>query len=109
MKICHISDVHWRGIARHDEYTAAFTELFRQLREEVKPDLIINTGDTFHTKTQGITPEIIERLSWMFRELAEIAPSCTLLGNHDGNLTNLTRSDMITPIHNAVNHKHAHL
>lgn len=109
MKIVHISDIHWRGIARHLEYTIAFEELFRILRDVIKPDIIVNTGDTFHTKTQGITPEIIERLSWMFRELASIAPSYTLLGNHDGNLTNLTRSDMITPIHNAVNHPNSFL
>ena len=107
MKIAHISDIHWRGISRHDEYTQAFEDLYRKLRDEIKPDVIVNTGDTFHTKTQGITPEIIERLSWMIRELANIAPSYTLLGNHDGNLTNPDRKDVITPIHEAVDHKQA--
>lgn len=109
MRICQISDIHWRGIARHPEYTRSFEQLIRDLREKIKPDIIVNTGDTFHTKTQGITPEIIERLSWMFRELADIAPTYHLLGNHDGNLTNLTRSDMITPIHDAVNHPNSFL
>jgi len=108
MKIAHISDIHWRGIARHKEYNAAFEQLFKGLKAH-KPDLIINCGDTFHTKTQGITPEIIERLAWMFRSLAEIAPSYTILGNHDGNLTNLNRKDIITPIHESIAHPRAHL
>lgn len=108
MRIAHISDIHWRGIQRHDEYNRVFEKLFAKLRE-IEPDIIVNTGDTFHTKTQGITPEIIDRLSWMFRSLADIAPTYTLLGNHDGNLTNLHRQDVITPIHMAINHPHAHL
>jgi hypothetical protein len=102
-RIAHISDIHWRGIARHSEYTKAFQKLFDELKE-LKPDIIINTGDSFHTKTQGITPEIIEKLAWMFRSLAEIAPTYNILGNHDGNLTNSSRQDIVTPIHDIVNH-----
>ena len=101
-KIAQISDIHWRGISRHEEYTDSFTRLFKILREDIKPDLIINTGDTFHTKTNGITPEIIQKLSWMFKEISLIAPSITILGNHDGNLTNLERQDVITPIFEAL-------
>ncbi len=108
-KILHLSDVHWRGIARHKEYTESFQRLFDSLRRRIKPDLIINTGDIFHTKTQGITPEIIEKLSWMFRELADIAPTITILGNHDGNLTNSDRQDIISPIHEAINHQDSYL
>lgn len=109
IKIIQLSDIHWRGIARHDEYTESFERLFDTLRRRIKPDLIINTGDTFHTKTQGITPEVIEKLSWMFRELADIAPTITILGNHDGNLTNKDRQDIISPIHEAINHPDAYL
>lgn len=108
MRILHISDIHWRGLARHDEYTQAFEKLF-EMAKEIKPDIIINTGDTFHTKTQGITPEIIDRLSWMFRSLADIAPSYTILGNHDGALTNPERQDAISPIHDAINHPNSFL
>jgi len=108
-KIVQISDIHWRGIARHDEYTESFERLFDTLRRRIKPDLIINTGDTFHTKTQGITPEVIEKLSWMLRGLADIAPTITMLGNHDGNLTNSDRQDIISPIHEAINHSDAYL
>lgn len=105
-KIAQISDIHWRGIARHDEYIRAFENLYKELRE-YQPDIIINTGDSFHTKTQGITPEIIEKLAWMFNSLAEIAPTYTILGNHDGNLTNSTRQDIISPIHEIIKNPRA--
>lgn len=107
-KIVHVSDIHWRGISRHEEYTDSFTRLFDQIKN-IKPDIIVNTGDTYHSKTQSITPEVIERLSWMFRNFADIAPSYTLLGNHDGNLTNLNRKDIITTIHEAIAHDNAFL
>lgn len=105
-KIAQIADIHWRGIARHDEYTKAFEKLYGELRD-YKPDLILNLGDSFHTKTQGITPEIIEKLAWMFNSLAEIAPTYTILGNHDGNLTNATRQDIISPIHEIIKNPRA--
>lgn len=102
-RIAFISDIHWRGITRHEEYTKAFEELFKQLRDEVKPNYIFCGGDIFHTKTQGITPEVIDRITWMFTELASIAPVYSILGNHDGNLTNNTREDTISPIIRAMN------
>lgn len=107
-KILQISDIHWRGISRHSEYTDSFERLFEKIKE-ISPDIIVNTGDTYHSKTQSITPEVIERLSWMFRSLADLAPTYTLLGNHDGNLSNLDRKDIITPIHEAINHPQAFL
>lgn len=102
-KLAFISDIHWRGITRHEEYTQVFTELFRQLKTQVKPDYILCGGDIFHTKTQGITPEVIEKITWMFNELALIAPVYSILGNHDGNLTNDNRQDTISPIVAAIN------
>ncbi len=111
MKIVHISDIHWRGLARHEEYTNAFELLFKKIKE-IKPDVIVNTGDIFHTKTQSISPEVVERMTWMFENLGNLAPNITILGNHDGNLTNLSRKDIITTIienlesNNACKYKH---
>ena len=102
-KIAAISDIHWRGITRHEEYTCVFEKLFSQLRNEIKPDFIFSLGDFFHTKTQGITPEVIDKITWMFKELASIAPVFSILGNHDGNLTNDNRQDTISPIITAMN------
>ena len=102
MKIAHISDLHWRGSSRHEEYTKAFTKLFDQLKAD-KPDLIVCTGDIFHTKTQGISPEVVSKMVWMFQELFAIAPVRVCLGNHDGNLANAARQDAISPIIQAFN------
>lgn len=82
MKIAHISDIHWRGLSRHIEYTRAFEAVFAKLRE-IRPDLIFLGGDYFHTKTSGISPEVIDRLAWMFKSFGDIAPTHAILGNHD--------------------------
>jgi len=103
MKIAHISDIHFRGTQRHDEYVAATKRLVNQLENEDKPDIIVCTGDIWHTKTNNITPEGIDVLVWFFRTLANVAPLHMILGNHDGNLANETRQDVISPIVEAMN------
>jgi DNA repair exonuclease SbcCD nuclease subunit/ABC-type Mn2+/Zn2+ transport system ATPase subunit len=108
MKIAHFADIHWRGLTRHDEYTNAFQLAFEELRK-IRPDIIFLGGDIFHTKTQNITPEVIDRLVWMFRGFANIAPTHIILGNHDGNLTNEDRQDAISPIIEAINDKNLFL
>ena len=103
MRICHLADVHWRGLSRHDEYRRAFSALFDDLRENVKPDAIVIVGDIVHSKTQGISPELIDNLVWWFRGMASICPVHVSLGNHDLNLSNLQRQDAISPVINALN------
>lgn len=103
MKIIAISDIHWRGLTRHAEYTRAFEHLFKKARK-INPDLIFLGGDYFHTKTSGISPEVIDRLAWMFKSMGDIAPVHAILGNHDGNLANEDRQDAISPIVKAMNH-----
>ena len=51
IKIAHVSDIHVRKLKYHKEYRAVFEQLYEKLREE-KPDIIVNTGDTFHTTVQ---------------------------------------------------------
>jgi len=102
MKIAHFADVHFRGLARHAEYRSAFIDAFEKLRK-LKPDVIYIGGDIVHSKTQGITPELIEILTWWFNGLAEIAPVDVILGNHDGLLLNKDRQDAITPVISALN------
>ena len=104
MKIAHLADIHIRGISRHKEYRESFEETFEILRAE-QPDIIFLGGDIWHTKTQGITPEGIELLVWLFDGLAQIAPLHMILGNHDANLTNSDRQDVISPILTAMNNK----
>lgn len=101
MKIAHIADVHWRGLKRHAEYRKVFEQIFAEWREQ-KVDRIVVVGDIVHTKTQGITPELIDNLTWWFNSMAEIAPTIVTLGNHDGLILNKSRMDAITPLITAL-------
>lgn len=100
-KFAHLADVHWRGLSRHQEYRASFEDAFAKMRAE-RPDAIFVVGDIVHSKTQGISPELISNLSWWFRELDSIAPTFVSLGNHDGLITNPDREDAVSPIINAL-------
>ena len=102
IKIAHIADVHFRGLSRHNEYREAFNEFFEQVNE-IKPDHIVIAGDIVHSKTHGISPELVDILTWWFRSMAEVTTTHILLGNHDGLINNKDRQDAISPIVNAIN------
>ena len=101
-KCAHFADIHFRGLSRHDEYRNVFEQSYTKLRD-LKPDVIFLGGDIVHSKTQGISPELIEILRWWFTSLAEIAPVHVILGNHDGLMFNEDRLDAITPIVRSLN------
>jgi DNA repair exonuclease SbcCD ATPase subunit/DNA repair exonuclease SbcCD nuclease subunit len=100
MRIAHISDIHIRNLKYHSDYRKVFEAFYRKL-EELKVDLVVNTGDTAHTKTH-ISPELVEMVSEFFMNVARICPKITVLGNHDLNLMNEDRQDAITPIIEAL-------
>lgn len=89
MKFAHIADTHIRNLKYHYEYKQVFQRLYETLKEE-KPDYIVHCGDIAHTKTQ-ISPEFVEMCSEFLVNLANIAPTYVILGNHDGNLKNSNR------------------
>jgi DNA repair exonuclease SbcCD ATPase subunit len=103
VRIIHIADIHWRGLSRHKEYVKVFTQFFRKVRR-LKPDIIYVGGDIVHSKTQGISPELIDNLIWWFKSLGDICQTHVILGNHDGLMHNKDRQDAITPILTAINH-----
>ena len=107
MKFAHIADTHIKNLKYHYEYRVIFEQLYEKLREE-NVDYIIHCGDVAHTKTQ-ISPEYVEMCSQFFENLANIAPTYVILGNHDGNLKNSSRQDALTPIFNALDHSNLHL
>jgi DNA repair exonuclease SbcCD ATPase subunit/DNA repair exonuclease SbcCD nuclease subunit len=107
-KFAHFADVHWRGLTRHDEYKRSFEDAFKKLKKE-KVDAIFIAGDIVHSKTQGISPELINSLCWWFRNLASIAPTYITLGNHDGLIMNKDREDAISPIIKALDLENLHL
>ena len=70
-KCVHIADVHFRGLKRHEEYRKVFTQFFNKCKE-LEPDAIFIGGDIVHSKTQGISPELIDILHWWFKSMADI-------------------------------------
>jgi DNA repair exonuclease SbcCD ATPase subunit/DNA repair exonuclease SbcCD nuclease subunit len=102
MKFAHIADTHIRNLKYHNEYREVFQKLYKSLREN-EVDFIVHCGDIAHTKTQ-ISPEFVEMCSDFLRNLADIAPTYVILGNHDGNLRNSGRQDALSPIVSALNH-----
>lgn len=108
VRIAHTADIHWRGLNRHDEYREVFSFFIEDCRKN-KVDHIFIGGDIFHTKTSGISPEYIEQLTWWLSSMSEIADVHLILGNHDGNLVNLSRQDAVSPIVYALNNPRVHL
>lgn len=101
MKIAHLADTHIKNLKYHDEYREIFNKMYDIMREQ-KVDAIVHCGDIAHTKTQ-ISPEFVDMAGEFFKNLASIAPTYIILGNHDGNLRNNSRQDAITPIVTALN------
>ena len=83
IKIAHFADTHIRNLKFHDEYRYVFDKIYRKL-EEQKPDYIVHCGDLAHTKTQ-LSPEYFALATEFLKNLADIAPTYIILGNHDGN------------------------
>tara|TARA_Y100000310_G_scaffold34081_3_gene32223 strand:- start:11188 stop:14328 length:3141 start_codon:yes stop_codon:yes gene_type:complete len=108
MRIIHLADVHWRGLSRHDEYRESFTSFFNEAKK-LNPDVIYVGGDIVHSKTQGISPELIDNMCWWFKGLSSIAPTHVILGNHDGLILNKSRQDAISPILSALDDPNIHL
>ena len=106
-KIAHLADTHIKNLKFHYEYKKVFEQLYEILRKE-NVDYIVHCGDIAHTKTQ-ISPEFVELCSDFFSNLAKIAPTYIILGNHDGNLKNSTRQDALSPIVKALNLPDLHL
>lgn len=106
IKIAHVSDVHIRNLKYHYEYKNVFSQLYDKLKE-LEPDIIINTGDTAHTKTQ-LSPEWFWLCADFFEKLSDIAPHHVILGNHDGNLKNKNRQDAVSPIAKILRHPNFH-
>lgn len=100
MKIVHISDIHILNYRFHDEYRQVFQKLYDQI-DKIKPDLIINTGDTAHTKL-AISPTWVEVTAEFFTNLANRAPLWVIPGNHDLNAKSPEKTDAVSPVVNLL-------
>jgi DNA repair exonuclease SbcCD ATPase subunit len=55
-----------------------------------------------------MSPELIDQLSRLFKNLSDIVPTIIIAGNHDCNLNNRSRMDCLTPIVDNLNHPNLH-
>lgn len=107
--IYHVSDIHIRLRQRHDEYNQVFKNLYKLLKKmnKKKDGIIVLTGDILHSKTH-LSPEAIELTTSLFRNLSAIMPTIIIAGNHDANLSNLTRLDALSPIIEPIQNINGH-
>ena len=102
--IHHISDIQIRNLKRHKEYEEVFERTYEEVRKNKDNAVAYIGGDIAHSKTE-MSPELIDQLSRLFKNLADICPTIIIAGNHDCNLNNLNRMDCLTPIvENFMNH-----
>jgi len=107
MRLAHISDIHIKNLKYHETYKIIFKELYQKLRD-LKVDYIIQTGNLAHNKT-AISPAYVDIASKFLKELADIAPTYMILGNHDCSLSAKTRQDAVTPIVWSLKHPNLYL
>jgi len=106
--IVHIADVHIRLFRRHEEYELAFSRLYDDIkRKKLQDFVIVLAGDIVHAKTD-MSPELVEVTSRFLANVADIAPTILIAGNHDCNLANTNRLDALSPIVKNLGHPNLH-
>ena len=105
--IHHISDIQIRNLKRHREYEEVFNGLYEEVKKNPNNAVAYIGGDIAHSKCE-MSPELIDQLSRLFKNLADIVPTIIIAGNHDCNLNNLNRMDCLSPIVENLNHPNLH-
>ena len=105
--IHHISDIQIRNLKRHTEYEEVFERTYEAVRKNKDNAVAYIGGDIAHSKTD-MSPELVDQLSRLFKNLADIVPTIIIAGNHDCNLNNRSRLDVLTPIVENLNHPNLH-
>jgi DNA repair exonuclease SbcCD ATPase subunit len=55
-----------------------------------------------------MSPELVSEIVWLFKECAKHCPTILITGNHDCNMNNSDRLDVLTPIVDAINLSNFH-
>lgn len=100
--IISVGDIHVRNYKRLDEtiyFLKQFIEYCKEFveqhsKEEVR---IVIAGDLFDQKI-SVSNESVIYVSWLLRELNEIATTYVICGNHDYLMNNKERTCSLTPI-----------
>ena len=104
-RIYHISDIHIRNVKRHTEYRKVFDKMFEEIRKRGTEDSIIYlAGDIAHAKLE-MSPELIKEISWLLTECTKHCLTIMITGNHDCNMNNADRLDVLTPLVDALDIK----
>ena len=100
--IYHIADIHIRNIKRHKEFREVFYTMFDEIKKRGTDDAIIYlAGDIAHAKLE-MSPELVSEISWLFTECNKLCTTIVIAGNHDCNMNNSDRMDVLTPIVEAL-------
>lgn len=95
--IYHCADIHIRNVRRHKEYRQVFNRLYEEIKKDTENAVITVVGDIVHAKLE-MSPELVDLTFELFNNLSNILPTIVIVGNHDCNLSNLNRMDVLTPI-----------
>jgi len=102
-RIYHIADIHIRNVKRHKEFRGVFEKMFEEIRTRGTEDsLIYLAGDIAHAKLE-MSPELVKEISWLFTECSKHCKTILIAGNHDCNMNNSDRLDVLSPIVEALN------
>ena len=104
-KIIHLADIHIRLYKRHAEYQEVFENLYTSLKEQdLNNTAIVIVGDIVHSKTD-MSPEMIKVASQFLKNMADLATTIIIAGNHDLSISNPNRLDALTPLVENLKHK----
>ena len=107
-KIYHLADLHIRNLQRHKEYRLIFEKFLKQVNDDgIHDSVIYIAGDIAHAKTE-MSPELIQEISWFLTECSKLRETILITGNHDCNLNNSHRLDVLTPIVENLNNPRIH-
>jgi len=101
--IVHVSDIHIRLLARHEEFRHVFHALHAEIRQIKQARKVhgrvvaVVTGDVFHTKVE-LSPESLMLAYEFFEMLSAEVPTLVIAGNHDALLCNQDRQDNLSAV-----------
>lgn len=106
--VYHLADIHLRNLQRHKEYKSIFKKFLEQVKKDnLDNSIIYLAGDIAHAKTE-MSPELVREISWFLTECAKLKETFLITGNHDCNLNNNYRLDVLTPIVDNLNNPRIH-
>lgn len=107
-KIYHLADLHLRNLKRHNEYREVFQKFLDNVdNDNLENSIIYLAGDIAHAKTE-MSPELVREVSWFLTQCANRKHTFLITGNHDCNLNNNHRLDVLSPIVDNLNNDRIH-